>query len=191
MCSVIWAATPIAWPSPTTAWYRLLTERSRFVGAIPPTTTNRGRCLYLSMNSCAASCCICSPKDSCASGTSASWPIADVPPPCHFAFSCSARHHKPSKRSPQLVRTIFGAVPSAVALCSLSKGCPPIKPNPVLHRHSILLPHETTIDITKLLRVAARFLSLCLLVQQITFPTFTSSSFHRTLGYSATLLLSL
>ena len=133
--------------------------------------------LYLSMSSCAASCCICSRKVSCASGTSASWPIADVPPPCHFAFSCSARHHKPSKRSPPLVRTIFGAAPSAAALCSLSKGCPLIRSNPVLHRHWIPLPHETTIDITKLLRVAARFLSLCLLVQQITFPTFTSSSF--------------
>ena len=123
--------------------------------------------------------------------TSASWPTANVPPPCHFAFSCSARHHKPSMRSPQLVRTIFGPVPSAVARCSLSKRLPPIKPNPVLHRHSILLPHETTTDITKPLRVAARFLSLRLLVQQITFPTFASSSFHRTLGYSATLLLSL
>ena len=50
------------WPSPTVAWSRLLTERSRFVGAIPPTTTNRNCCLYLSMSSCAASCCICSPQ---------------------------------------------------------------------------------------------------------------------------------
>ena len=30
MCSVIWAATPIAWPSPTTAWSRLLTEKVTF-----------------------------------------------------------------------------------------------------------------------------------------------------------------
>jgi hypothetical protein len=76
MCSVIWAATPIAWPSPTIAWSRLLTERSRFVGAIPLTTTSRNCCLYLSMSSCAASCCICFSKVSCASVTSASWPIA-------------------------------------------------------------------------------------------------------------------
>src|SRR6266516_6835776 len=46
------------------------------------------------MSSCAASCCTCSPKVSCASGTSASWPTANVPPPCPFAFSCSAQHHK-------------------------------------------------------------------------------------------------
>jgi hypothetical protein len=63
------------------------------------------------MSSCAVSCCLCSRKVSCASETSASWPTANVPPPCHFAFSCSARHHKPSKRSPELVGTIFGPVP--------------------------------------------------------------------------------
>ena len=31
------------------------------------------------MSSCAASCCICSPKGSCASVTSASWPTANLP----------------------------------------------------------------------------------------------------------------
>src|SRR6516225_1061500 len=41
----IWAVTPTAWPFPTIAWSRLLTERLPFVGAIPPTTTNRNCCL--------------------------------------------------------------------------------------------------------------------------------------------------
>ena len=45
MCSAIWAVTPTAWPFPTIAWSRLLTERLPFVGAIPPTTTNRNCCL--------------------------------------------------------------------------------------------------------------------------------------------------
>ena len=39
----------------------------------------------------AASCCICSLMDSCASGTSASWPIVNVPLTCHSVFGCSAR----------------------------------------------------------------------------------------------------
>jgi hypothetical protein len=51
---------------------------------------------------------ICSQKGSCASETSASWPIADVPPPCAFVANCSARHRKPSKRSPAPVPAISG-----------------------------------------------------------------------------------
>jgi hypothetical protein len=35
------AVTPIAWPSPTIDWSRLLMGSSRFVGAIPHTATNR------------------------------------------------------------------------------------------------------------------------------------------------------
>src|SRR6266567_871495 len=69
------------------------------------------------MSSCAASCCICSPKVSCASGTSASLPTANVPPPCHFASNCSARHRKPSKRSLPPVRVICGLAPSVVGRC--------------------------------------------------------------------------
>ena len=41
MCFSISAATPIAWPSPTIAWSRSPTDRSRSVGAIPLTTTSK------------------------------------------------------------------------------------------------------------------------------------------------------
>jgi hypothetical protein len=156
MYSVIWAVTPIAWPSPTIAWSPLLTERSRFVGAIPPTTTNKNCCLYLSMSSCAASCCICSPRVSCASVTSASWPIANVPPPCHFAFSCSARRHKPRQRCPAAVRAMLGFAPNVVGRCWSSKGLQLRRSNSVLRQLGARSPHETTTSITKSLRASAR-----------------------------------
>ena len=54
----------------------------------------------------------------------------------------------------------------------------------------MLSPHETTINTPKSLRVSARSLSSRLPIQHISFPTFTSSSSHSTLGYSATLVLS-
>src|SRR5258708_28197786 len=53
------------------------------------------------MNSSVAFCCTCFQLASCASGTSASWPIANVLPACHFVFSCSARLRlrRPNKTS--------------------------------------------------------------------------------------------
>src|SRR5216684_2532027 len=41
MCSSIWAATPIAWPSPTIVWSRLRRGRSPSAGGTPLMTTNR------------------------------------------------------------------------------------------------------------------------------------------------------
>src|SRR5437879_2485178 len=163
--------------------------RSRFVGAIPPTTTNRSCCLYRLMSSCAASCCICSPKVSCASGTSASWPTANVPPPCHFASNCSARHRKPSKRSLPPVRVICGLAPSVVGRCWSSKDLLLLRSSFVLHRPRMPSPHETTIDITKPLRASDRCLSLCLLAQPIPFSRSPRSPFSGTFDFSATLLL--
>jgi len=64
------------------------------------TTTNRSCSPYRLMNSCVASCCTSSQKVSCASGISASWPIAGVPRPCHSVFSCSVQHHKPGRKLP-------------------------------------------------------------------------------------------
>jgi hypothetical protein len=58
--------------------------------------------------------CTCSRKVSCASATSASWPTANVPPPCHFPSNCSAGHRKPSNRLPPPVPAIFGLAPSVV-----------------------------------------------------------------------------
>jgi hypothetical protein len=101
------------------------------------------------MSSCAASCCICFPKVSYASETSASWPIADVPPLCHFAFNCSVQHHKPSKTSPPPVPAIFGLAPSAVGRCWSSKDLRLLRFSCVLHRPGMPLPHEKTVDITK------------------------------------------
>ena len=103
--------------------------------------------------------------------------------------SCSVRHHKPSPRSPPPVPVIFGLAPSAVARCGSSKGLRLRRSSSVLHPTRTPSPHETTIDITKLLRVAARSLPLCLLASQTSAYSFASSSFHRTFGYSATLPL--
>src|SRR6267378_3220556 len=83
------------------------------------------------MSSYAASCCTCSRKVSCASETSASWPTASVPPPCHFAFICSAQHRKPSRRSHPQVS--FGSAPNAVDQCWSSKGLRLLKSSVVLH----------------------------------------------------------
>src|SRR5260370_34675067 len=100
------------------------------------------------MSSCAASCCTCSRKVSCASATSASWPTANVPPPCHFASDCSTGHRKPSKRPPPPVRAIFGLAPSVVGRCWSSKDSPLLKSNFVLHRWS-RLRHEATLSNSK------------------------------------------
>src|SRR5882672_6465716 len=160
MCSAISVVTLIAWPSPIIAWFPLLTERSRFVGAIPPTTTNRSCCLFLSMSSCAASCCTSCPKVSCVSAISASWPIADVPPACHFVFLCSAQHHKPRQRYPPPLRAMLGFVPGAVGRCYSSKGLQLRRSNSVLHRPRMPLPHEINLCIPKLSHVSQRSVSL-------------------------------
>ncbi len=72
---------------------------------------NEQKLLSLSLDEFLRRCCTCSRKVSCASATSASWPTANVPPLCHFASNCSARHRKPNKRSPPPVRAIFGFGP--------------------------------------------------------------------------------
>jgi hypothetical protein len=75
--------------------FLLWMAKSLFAGATPLTTTNRSCWPYRLMSSCAASCCTSCPKVSYVSAISASWPIADVPPPCHFVSLCSAQHHQP------------------------------------------------------------------------------------------------
>src|ERR1700688_1347205 len=94
------------------------------------------------MSSCAASYCTCSRKVSCASETSASWPTASVPPPCHFAFICSARHRKPSRRPHPQVS--FGSAPNVVDQCWSSKGLRLLQSSFVLRPSCSPLPHETT-----------------------------------------------
>src|SRR5260370_41456949 len=109
------------------------------------------------MNSCAASCCICPLNASCASGPSASWPTAAALLPCRSAFSYSLRDQarRPNKTLPSpMVRTIFGAAPSAVAQWwSLNDSLPP-KSSSVLHLSRSPLPHQTTIESTHVLGVS-------------------------------------
>src|SRR5487761_499277 len=115
------------------------------------------------MNSCAASCCTCFRKASCAFATSASSPTADALRSCRFAFICSARHRKPSNRW-QPPRTIFDFVPSVVGRCGSSKGLLLPRSNFVLPLACLRLPHETTLHHTESLRASARSVSLCLAV---------------------------
>src|SRR6266403_320423 len=103
------------------------------------------------MSSCAASCCTCSRKVSCASATSASWPTANGPLPCHFPSNCSAGHRKPSNRPPPPVRAIFGLAPSVVGRWRSSRGSPLSRCNFVLHLRAAS-PHETTLHSKKTLR---------------------------------------
>src|SRR5260370_29533557 len=94
------------------------------------------------MSSCAVSCCICSPKVSCASVTSASWPIADVPSPCHFAFSCSALRHKPRQRHPSPAPVMLVFAPNVVDRCGSSKGLQLRSSTSALRRPGRPSPHE-------------------------------------------------
>src|SRR5271167_4284213 len=142
------------------------------------------------MSSCAASCCICFPKVSYASETSASWPIADVPPLCHFAFNCSVQHHKPSKKSPPPVPAIFGLAPSAVVQCWSSKDLRLLRFSCVLHRPGMPLPHEKTDDITKSFACFGSLSRLLSLRPTNPFARSPRTSLRSTLACSATILLS-
>ena len=130
------------------------------------------------MNSYVASCCICFRTASCASGISASWPTGNAPLSCLFAFSCSARHRRPSK-TPQALRTltIFGGAPSALDRWSSSRDSRLPKCNFVLHRCS-RLPHERTLYFGKTLRASPRSVVLRLIAKQISSSGFLRHSLH-------------
>src|SRR4029453_15444793 len=131
------------------------------------------------MNSCAASSCMCFPKASCAFETSDSWPTGDAPSSCHFAFICSIQRRRPSKTYPAAkTQVIFGAVQNAVDRRRLSKDSLLPKSNSALHLPWSLLPHETTLYNSKLLRASAPSVSLCLAVLQTT-PLYCLNSFPR------------
>src|ERR1700752_1647839 len=121
------------------------------------------------MNSCAASCCTCSPRASCASATSVSWPTADAPLCSRFAFNCSAPHknRKPNRTShPPMTRATFGAALNVVDRWSSSKDSRLQKSNFVL-RHWSPLPHETTLSNSNPLRVWAGPVPLRFAAEQI------------------------
>src|SRR5215470_9052558 len=152
--------------------------KSLFVGATPLTKTNRGSWPYRLIDSCAASYCTCSPKVSCASVTSGSWPTGDVPPSCRFAFNCSARHknREPNKTfHPPVTHMTCGAALSVVDRWWSSRGSPLPRSNFALHRCS-LLPHETTLSSPNPSRLSACPVSLRLNAEQNSIPSFLSAA---------------
>jgi hypothetical protein len=125
------------------------------------------------MNSCAASCCTCFPKASCASATSVSWPTGDAPLSCRLVFNCSAHHRKSRSIKTSLARTISGAAPCVVDRWWSSKGSRLQKSNFVLHRSP--LPHETTFSNSNPSRVSACSVPLRLAAKQISPSSFLSA----------------
>src|SRR6266702_1557536 len=85
---------------------------------------------------------------------------------------------------------MLGFAPSVVGRCCSSKGLQLPSSNSVLRRLGMPSPHETPIDITKLLRASARYLSLRLPVQQSLFSTSQRHPYRTTFEFSATFLLS-
>src|SRR6266436_5119337 len=144
------------------------------------------------MNSCAASCCTCFPKVSCASGTSASSPTASAPHSYHFAFICSVQHRRQNKTfqvaKPQV---IFGSAQNAVDRCWSSKDSPLPKSNFVLLPPWSPRPHETTLYHNKSLRVSARSVSPRLAIPQTAPFYFLKPCFRTSFALSSPIQLPL
>jgi hypothetical protein len=110
------------------------------------------------MSSCAASCCICSPRASSASATSASSPTEGAPPYCRCASPLSTQLHRKPNRKPRPLQpcTRCGAVPSAANRWPLSNDSQPHNSNSVLHRswpplHELTrtLPHSLRFRVSR------------------------------------------
>src|SRR5271166_1041048 len=97
------------------------------------------------MSSCAASSCICSPRASFVSVTSASLPTGDAPRSCRYASQHSAQSHRRSKQKPLSPRnpTLFGFAPSVADRWRSSNDLLLLNSNSVLHQCWSLLRHET------------------------------------------------
>ena len=144
------------------------------------------------MSSCAASCCTCFRKVSCASATSDSSPTADVPRSYHFAFICSAQHRRQSKTYPAArTQVIVGSARNVADRCRSSRGLLLSRSNSVLHLPWSRLPHETTLYSTNPLRASARSVSLCLALLQTEAFYFLKSCLHESFAPSSTFHLSL
>src|SRR5215469_542380 len=129
------------------------------------------------MSSCAASCCICFPKASCAFAISASWPTGDAPLCCRSVFDCSAqqKNREPNKTfHPPGTHMTCGAVPSVVDRWWSSSGSRLPRSNFALHRCS-LLPHETTLSSPNPSRVSPCSVSLRLNAEQNSFSRLLSA----------------
>src|SRR6266404_67589 len=144
------------------------------------------------MSSCAASCCTCFRKVSCAFVTSDSSPTGDAPRSCHFASISSAQRRRQSKTSQAaMTQVIFGAVQNAVDRCRSSKDSPLPKSNFVLLPPWSPRPHETTIYHKKSLRASARSVSPRLAIPQTTAFYFLKPCFGTSFALSSPIQLPL
>ena len=144
------------------------------------------------MNSCAASCCTCSPQASCASATSASWPTADAPCRCRSACSYCllGPRRRPAKAlAPPRVRKIFGAVQNVLVPWRSSNDSLSPKSNFAPHLFWSGLPHETTIDSASVSGVWGPTVLLRLLAQPIVASRSSRSGTLRKLASPTTIPL--
>ena len=98
------------------------------------------------MSSCEGSCCMSSPKASCAFATSASSAPAIVPRFCRCAFGYSGqqRQSQTEKHSPMTARPALpGRVLDATGLCYFSNGSPRCNFAFALHPICSQRPHDT------------------------------------------------
>src|SRR6266567_6928655 len=111
------------------------------------------------MSSCAASSCICSPRVSFVSVTTACLPTADAPRYCRYAWLHWAQFLRRlnQKPPPPRNRNLFGVVPSVVDRWRSSNDLPQLNSNSVLHHCGSLLRHETA---RPQLETSARFTAL-------------------------------
>ena len=89
MCSAISPATPIVWPSPTTASWPSSMTRLLSAGKIMPTEIRREPCRSIRKSSYAASCSTSCLAALFAFALSASSPLATVPDSCRSVSACS------------------------------------------------------------------------------------------------------
>src|ERR1700752_1236697 len=110
------------------------------------------------MSSCAASYCICSPRASFVSVTSASLPTADAPRYCRYAWQHWAQFLRRSNQKPPPLsnRNLFGVAPSVADRWRSSNDLPLLKSNFVLHHPCSLLQHETACPNSKTLHGSPR-----------------------------------
>src|SRR2546426_10244782 len=111
------------------------------------------------MSSCAASSCICSPRASFASVTSAFLPTGGARRYCRYALQLWPQFLRKSnqKPPPPRNRTLFGVAPSVADRWQPSNALPLLKSNSVLHPWGSLLRHETALP---QLENSARFTAL-------------------------------
>src|SRR6267143_1432881 len=97
------------------------------------------------MSSCAASSCICSPRASSVSVTSAYLPTADAPGYCRYAWQHWAQFLRTSnqKPPPPSNRNLFGVVLSVADPWRSSNDLLLLKSNSVLRPCGSRLRHET------------------------------------------------